>query len=45
MSFDLGRIRDEAAAAPLASPYPQELSIAVVNDAHSGFCPVVSVFR
>ncbi len=32
MSFDLGRIRDEAAAAPLASPYPQELSIAVVND-------------
>lgn len=32
MAFDLKRIRGEAQAAPLPSPYPLDLSIAVVND-------------
>ncbi|HSB60745.1 MAG TPA: hypothetical protein VLI67_03430 [Vicinamibacteria bacterium] len=32
MAFDLRRIQAEAQAAPLASPYPLELSVAVVCD-------------
>lgn len=32
MAFDLERIRSEARAAPLPSPYPPELSTAVIND-------------
>jgi hypothetical protein len=32
MAFDLARIRQELQAAPLASPYPIELSAAVVSD-------------
>ena len=32
MAFDLRAIRDALAASPLASPYPFELSAAIVND-------------
>jgi hypothetical protein len=32
VAFDLGAIRDALAASPLASPYPFELSAAIVND-------------
>jgi hypothetical protein len=32
VAFDLGRIRTEAQAAPLPSPYPFDLAIAIVND-------------
>ena len=32
MAFDLRAIRDDLAAAPLVSPYPFELSAAIVND-------------
>ena len=32
MAFDLKRIRSEAQAAPLPSPYPLDLAIAIVND-------------
>ena len=32
MAFDLKRIQAEAQAAPLASPYPVQLSLAVVSD-------------
>jgi hypothetical protein len=31
-SFDLARVRDEMAAAPLVSPWPFEVAVAVVND-------------
>jgi hypothetical protein len=31
-AFDLARIRDEMAAAPLVSPWPFEVAVAVVND-------------
>jgi hypothetical protein len=32
MAFDLKRIRSEAQAAPLPSPYPLDLAVAIVND-------------
>ena len=32
MAFDLPRIEKELAAAPLLSPYPRDLAVAVVND-------------
>lgn len=32
MGFDLDKVRQEQQASPLASPYPLDLSIAVVND-------------
>lgn len=32
MAFDLGKIRSEVQAAPIPSPYPADLSIAIVND-------------
>jgi hypothetical protein len=33
VSVDLTRVRDEMAAAPLVSPWPLEVAVAVVNDA------------
>ena len=32
MPFDIKRIRSEAQAAPLPSPYPHDLAVAIVND-------------